>query len=92
MGAAASAGTVSEPTNIPSRATSADIFLFSEAGNTLGEAFYKSVQTPDLIQFFGDLLAQPYADIPRVQFDAAPPELSSVSGEITVTALSLIHI
>ena len=90
-GAAGSSGTVAEPTNGANRFPSADIFLFSEAGNTLGESFYKSVQTPDLIQFFGDLLGQAYADIPAVQIVNAPAEFSSVGGGVEIAASATLN-
>ncbi|MCA9050917.1 MAG: TIGR03790 family protein, partial [Planctomycetaceae bacterium] len=82
-GAAASSGTVEEPYAISSRFPAAQIFTRIDAGLTLGEAYYESVGDPDILQFIGDILAQPYADIPRVTF-TGPDELAVVSGNLTL--------
>ncbi len=90
-GAAGAAGTVNEPNATQSRFTYASVFLFSNDGSTLGEAYYKSVEQPDLLMFQGDLLSQAYADIPEVIFTAGPAEGSTVSGTISVTGSARLN-
>jgi hypothetical protein len=80
VGAGGSCGTVIEPYANPYRFTNASIHLFIADGSTLGEAFYKSVNSPILQMFFGDLLAQPYADVPVVQIVSGPAHEGVVSG------------
>lgn len=90
-GAGATAGTVDEPTNGQSRFTWASVYAFSEDGSTLGEAFYKSLQQPDLIFLQGDILSQAYADVPIVTFTAGPDESGTVSGAITVSGSAQLN-
>lgn len=85
-GAAATSGTVEEPFAFPERFTSASIFTSIDDGLTLAEAYAHSIQRPDMSQFFGDLLAQPYADLPRVQITAGPTDGQTVSGSVSLTA------
>ena len=84
-GCAGSAGTVNEPTNGMGRFPLCGIWVFMHDGSTLGEAFYKSVNTPDMIMFQGDLLSQAYADIPQVS-TSVPLNSSTVSGIVSVSA------
>ncbi len=84
-GAAASSGTVEEPYAFADRFAAASIFTSIDDGLTLAEAYAHSIVRPDMSQFFGDLLAQPYADLPRVQFTAGPTEGQTVSGTLTLT-------
>ena len=90
-GCAASAGTITEPYADQSRFPLCDLFVFSHEGSTLGEAFYKSVVSPDLIMFHGDLLSQAFADIPQVNFTSAPSEGSTVNGTISVSATASLN-
>ena len=87
-GAAATAGTVQEPLANPLRFTNSSIFTFIDDGSTLGEAFYKSVAVPDVQMFIGDLLAQPYADVPAVAITSGPSNGATVSGTIAVDVAS----
>lgn len=72
-GAAASSGTVAEPggivlrSQIAARFPDASIFEAIDSGITLAEAYYHAVDDPDMLQFIGDMLAQPYADIPTIE-------------------------
>ena len=84
-GCAGTAGTVWEPLADARRFPLCDIWVFQHDGSTLGEAFYKSMYMPDLIQFHGDLLSQAFADIPQVTFTSAPANSSTVSGIIALT-------
>ena len=90
-GCAATAGTVTEPYADQRRFPLCDLFVFQHEGSTLGEAFFKSVYMPDLIMFHGDLLSQPFADIPQVNFTSAPSEGSSVNGTISVSATASLN-
>lgn len=65
-GAGGTSGTITEPRAYRPRFTHSDIHVHIADGSTLGEAFFKSVETPDLQMFLGDSLAQPYADVPNV--------------------------
>ena len=85
-GCAGTAGTVVEPKTMPSRTPLCDKFVYQHDGSTLGEAFYKSVYTPDLSMFQGDLLSQAFADIPQVTFTSAPTNSSTVSGIVSLTS------
>lgn len=84
-GAGGTAGAVEEPYATQSRFTYASIFLFSNDGSTLGEAFYKSISQPDLVMFQGDLLSQAYADVLEVNFNGGPTNGSTVSGIVSVS-------
>lgn len=88
-GAAASSGTVAEPYAISSRFPSAQIFTHIDSGLTLGEAFYQAVDDPDMQQFIGDILAQPYGDIPTVTL-TAPAAGQTVSGTLSVNAAASV--
>jgi len=85
-GAAATSGTVEEPYAIADRFPAASIFLAIDDGLTLGESFYRNVRRPDMIQFIGDLLAQPYADLPHVEFPDSPADEQTVSGSVSLDA------
>ena len=84
-GAAASSGTIAEPTATATRFPMAEIFSHIDSGLTLVEAFYQAVVDPDMIQFVGDPLAQPYADIPMVWL-TADQEFATVSETIAIDA------
>ena len=90
-GCAGSSGTVAEPGATQSRFPLCDIWVFQHDGSTLGEAFYKSVYQPDMIQFQGDLLSQAFADIPQVTLPSAPANSSTVSGIIAVTGSASLN-
>ena len=85
-GAAATAGSVVEPYAVSARFTNSSIFTFIADGSTLGEAFFKSVSRPDIQMFIGDLLAQPYADLPVVELTSGPAEGATVNGAISLEA------
>ncbi|MDZ7617504.1 MAG: TIGR03790 family protein, partial [Patescibacteria group bacterium] len=85
-GAAATAGSVVEPYAVASRFTNSSIYTFIADGSTQGEAFFKSVSRPDIQMLIGDLLGQPYADVPVVQITSGPLEGSTVSGMIALNA------
>ena len=89
-GAGATSGTVTEPYAVSSRFPNSDIFVHTADGSTLGEAFYKSVRTPDLQMFIGDLLAQPYADVPVVDITGVADN-QTVSGQIQVGASASLN-
>ena len=86
-----SSGTVAEPTADADRFPFASIWAYQADGSTLGEAFYKAMQNPDLIQFIGDLLSQAYADVPAVTFTTAPANGSTVSGSVSITASATLN-
>ena len=71
-GAAGTTGAVIEPYNITQRFTNSSIDTFIADGATLGEAFAKSVATPDIQLPLGDMLAQPMADVPTVVINSGP--------------------
>lgn len=79
-GAAGTSGTIDEPQGVPWRFTDASIHLFIADGSTLGEAFQKAMNRPIKQMFMGDMLAQPYADVPQVSFTSAPAEGEIISG------------
>ncbi len=85
-GAVGTTGSVVEPYAIAARFTNSSIYTFIADGSTLGEAFAKSVASPDVQMPLGDMLAQPCADVPKVAFTSAPANGSFVAGTITVSA------
>lgn len=88
-GAAASSGTVAEPYAIAARFPQAEIFTHIDSGLTLGEAFYQSVDDPDMQQFIGDILAQPYADTPTVNL-TGPSDGAAISGTIGIDVTATV--
>ncbi len=84
-GAGASSGAISEPFALTDRFPHANIHTQIADGSTLGEAFFKSVRIPDFQQFVGDLLAQPYADVPTVSVTGVA-DGQTVTGQIQVSA------
>lgn len=86
-GAAATSGTIAEPTATWTRFPSAEIFAHIDLGLTLGEAFLQAVRDPDMLQFIGDILAQPYADIAEVTL-TTHQELAIVSDTIAIAAVA----
>jgi hypothetical protein len=89
-GVAATSGSVVEPYLNYYRFTNSSVYLYQADGSTMGEAFAKSVATPDIQYFLGDLLAQPQADIPAVSITAGPADESTVSGTIAVSAAAVL--
>ena len=89
-GAGGSSGTVSEPTAMAKRFPNAILPIWSRDGATMGESFYSSMYQPDMIQVQGDLLSQPYADIPAVTLTSAPADGSVVSGTIALTGTAVL--
>lgn len=85
-GATATAGSVVEPYAISSRFTNSSVHTFLADGSTQAEAFYKATASPDIQMFVGDMLSQPYADVPKVQITSGPVDGSSVSGLMSVSA------
>ena len=90
-GAAGTSGTVTEPFAFASRFPHSHIHVYNADGSTLGEAFYKSVQSPDLQLLIGDMLAQSYADMPQVQFASAPAEDDVVRGTVQIQASASLN-
>ena len=85
-GCAGTCGTVTEPGAMCyTRFPLPGIYVIQHDGSTLGEAFYKTVLTPDLNLFQGDLLSQAFADIPQVTFTSAPGDGSSVNGMLSLS-------
>jgi autotransporter-associated beta strand protein len=84
-GASGTTGSVIEPYNIPQRFTNTSIYTFIADGSTLGEAFAKSVATPDIQLPLGDMLAQPFADVPKVTFTAGPVNYGPALGSISIS-------
>jgi uncharacterized protein (TIGR03790 family) len=89
-GAGGSSGTIEEPGAIANRFPSAALNIYSYDGSTLGEAFYKTVQMPDMILFQGDLLSQAYADVPSVAFTVAPADGATVSGSVSLSGSAFL--
>jgi len=89
-GVAATTGSVVEPYADPNRFTNSSVYVFQADGSTMGEAFAKSVATPDIQLFNGDLLAQPQADLPVITLNAAPAEGATVSGTIAIDAAATL--
>jgi len=89
-GAAGTSGTVTEPYADSARFPNAMIHVFSADGSTLGEAYYKASQSPDLLLFTGDMLAQPFADIPTVTFTSGPSDGGTVNGSVALGAQAVV--
>lgn len=85
-GAGASSGTVQEPFAASTRFPQSMIHVYNADGATLGESFYRSLYEPSVQMFIGDLLAQPYADVPDVAIDAGPTDGQTVQGTIQLDA------
>jgi autotransporter-associated beta strand protein len=83
-GAAATTGAVVEPYNFTQRFANSSIDTFIADGSTLGEALAKSVQTPDVQMPLGDMLSQPFADVPRVSMTTAPGNYGAVRGTVSI--------
>ena len=83
-GAAGTTGSVVEPYNFTQRFTNSSIDTFIADGATLGEAFAKSVATPDVQLPLGDMLAQPMADVPTVVINSGPGNYGAAQGTISI--------
>ncbi len=83
-GAAGTTGSVVEPYAIAARFTNSSIDTFIADGSTLGEAFAKSVETPDVQMSLGDMLAQPYADVPKVAITSSPGDYGAARGTVSI--------
>ena len=91
-GAAGTTGEVVEPYAIPARFTNTAIQTFIADGSTLGEAFAKSVASPDVQMPLGDMLAQPNADMPVVSYTSGPGNYGATRGAISFgTSATLIN-
>jgi uncharacterized protein (TIGR03790 family) len=86
VGAGGSSGTVHEPMNSPVRFPRSHIFIYQADGATLGEAFYRATDNPDLQMMLGDPLGQAYADVPQITLTSGPAEGAVVSGTVLLTA------
>ena len=70
-GATASHGTVEEPCNFAQKFSRASVLIDHYwRGDTLIEAYWKSVEWPGQGLFVGEPLAQPFRDVPSVNIDA----------------------
>lgn len=85
-GAAATSGAVIEPTADSKRFPTASIHLYIADGLTMGEAYARTVQRPDLLLLLGDVMAQPYADVPKVTLTTGPAQGQTVSGTVQLGA------
>ena len=83
-GASGTTGAVCEPYAIAHRFTNSSIYTFIADGCTLGEAFAKSVASPDIQMPLGDMLAQPFADVPKVAISTGPGSYGTAAGTISV--------
>ncbi len=82
-GASGTSGTIVEPGATFDRFPNARIHTLYEQGNTLGEAFFLSIENPFFTLVIGDPLTQPYAEIPEL----IPEGLNdgqTVSGSVVV--------
>ena len=84
-GAAGTTGSVTEPYAIAARFTNSSIYTFIADGSTLGEAMAKSIAAPDIQMPLGDMLAQPFADVPKVAFTAGPVNYGAAAGTISLS-------
>ena len=84
-GAAGSTGSVVEPYAVADRFTNSSIYTFIADGSTLGEAFARSVASPDIQMPLGDMLAKPFADVPQVAFTSSPGNYGTVAGTISMS-------
>jgi hypothetical protein len=66
-GAAGSAGTVTEPYNIPVKFPTPFLHVYYASGCSLAEAFYLSTRAPYQQLLVGDPLCRPWAKIPQVR-------------------------
>lgn len=89
-GAGGTSGTITEPYAIQDRFTFSSVFVYHNDGSTLGEAFFKATAKPDVQMFEGDMLAQPYADVPQVSLTSILPANSVVSGSINIGASAVL--
>ena len=85
-GASGTTGSVVEPYAIPNLFTNSSIYTFVADGSTFGEAFAKSVESPNIQMPLGDMLAQPFADVPKAAFTSGPKSYGSVLGTISLGA------
>ena len=85
-GASGTTGAVIEPYNIPERFTNSSIYTFIADGSTFAEAFAKSVYTPDIQLPLGDMLAQPYADVPKAAVTSGPGNYGAIIGTVSIAA------
>ena len=85
-GAAGSAGNVTEPFSYWEKFTHAGIHVLIADGTTLGEAYAKSVKYPVQSTMLGDMLAQPYADVPIVSISSGPADGEAISGSVQILA------
>ncbi len=85
-GASGTTGSVVEPYAIPNLFTNSSIYTFIADGSTFGEAFAKSVESPNVQMPLGDMLSQPYADVPKAAFTSGPGSYGSVLGTISIGA------
>lgn len=83
-GASGTSGTIVEPGATYTRFPHSRIHSFYQMGNTLGEAFFLTIDNPFLTLVLGDPLTQPYARIPEVSITGIT-EGQSVSGTLSVT-------
>ena len=84
-GASGTTGSVVEPYAIPARFTNTSIYTFIADGSTFGEAFAKSVASPDIQMPLGDMLAQPFADVPQVAITSGPGNYGRAAGTISIS-------
>lgn len=85
-GAAATYGAVVEPYNGSYRFAHAMVHAYVADGSTMAEAYAKSVYVPDVQMFMGDMLAQPFADIPSVNITSGPASGATVSSTVSISA------
>ena len=83
-GASGTTGSVVEPYAIPNLFTNSSIYTFIADGSTFGEAFAKSVESPNIQMPLGDMLAQPFADVPKAAFTSGPGSYGAVMGKISI--------
>ncbi len=89
-GAAGTTGSVVEPYAIADRFTNSSIYTFIADGSTLGEAFAKSVASPDVQMPLGDMLAQPFAAVPTVTFNSGPSNYGAAAGAISISGSAVL--
>ena len=77
---------MAEPYAIAQRFTNSSIYTFIADGSNFGEALAKSVAAPDVQMPLGDMLAQPFADVPKVAITAGPGNYGPAAGSISVSA------
>jgi autotransporter-associated beta strand protein len=89
-GAAGTTGAVAEPYAIAARFTNTSIQTFIADGSTLGEAFAKSVASPDAQMPLGDMLAQPNADVPVVSYTSGPGNYGAAHGVVSLSTSAVL--